>query len=574
MAPPLPKTAFPLSSLFARKSKAHQAAELIASSRFEEADRLLSAGIARKPDNFELRLQHAYSAHNSARYAEAVARWDDIRARWPDHAMAWSASASNRRELGRIDEAKDLIEQALARFPTDLIAVSEATRIFDRVGDPERSLALSDALMRLDPRQPLWRRNHLSRLIALARFEDAAALLDETSEADRTHAELAIGAVLIALRRADWAGAQRGLENYAPRGAEPTHHQAVRSAAFERALHQPEEARILWAHLIGIEPDDREALHHHAEALIRCGRYAEAGAAIERALESHLDDYHLLFDQALLARRTDRWDDAIDGFERLLRRQPSDEDARNFLAQARMDRAHALLEAGTVPSHAAERQDVGLVEDDDVRRLLLGFESLGQDCEFGLVQRRYGAEPLGLFRWNANDAGMLLKASDMTFEGMGDPANTLMGLWADYEYHLTDRRWGFAFHTWISRHEAERDALFAKMCRRIAFLRSKLLDDLASGDKIFVHKTHETEVELVRALLASLRQHGPVRLLWVRSLAALPNADQRGGTVDEIEPGLYAGYLSRFGNGPGVWQIPFEEWVRLCRAAVALRSGT
>ena len=35
--------------------------------------------------------------------------------------------------------------------------------------------------------------------------------------------------------------------------------------------------------------------------------------------------------------------------------------------------------------------------------MLLRFESIGSDCEFGAVQRRYGAEPLGLLRWNDVD---------------------------------------------------------------------------------------------------------------------------------------------------------------------------
>ena len=37
-----------------------------------------------------------------------------------------------------------------------------------------------------------------------------------------------------------------------------------------------------------------------------------------------------------------------------------------------------------------------VVNDGETRRLLLGFESLGDGCEFGEVQRRYGAAPRGL----------------------------------------------------------------------------------------------------------------------------------------------------------------------------------
>ena len=35
----------------------------------------------------------------------------------------------------------------------------------------------------------------------------------------------------------------------------------------------------------------------------------------------------------------------------------------------------------------------------DWKRIASKFQSMGQDCEFGLVQRPCGAEPLGLFRF-------------------------------------------------------------------------------------------------------------------------------------------------------------------------------
>ena len=564
-----------LSSSARKAQRLRRAERLIARSRYAEADRLLSSWIAREPNDVELRLRYAFSAHNAGRFVEALGRWAHIRMTWPDYAMGWSASASNLRELGRLDEAQSFIEQALVLFPTDLIALSEATRIFDRLGHIGRSLALGADLMRLDPGQLAWRKQQFERLMGLKRYDEAAALLGEASAADRDQSAFAFGRALIALRQEDVVGAEHALAIYAPAG-EAGHDRidAIRTVALERSLRFPEESRILWTHLARIVPGDASILHHRAEALIRCGRYDEAGEALTAAVALHADDFPLQFDHALLALKTERWEAAIERFGALLRRRPDHEDVRLYLARARMDRAQALLEAGgplqlqTPP--AAERQDVGLVEDDDIRRLVLGFESLGQDCEFGLVQRRYGAEPLGLFRWNFCDTDLLTQASEAAFEGMGDPQHTAMELWEDYEYYLADRRWGFAFHTWISRHEVDRDQLYKKMCRRIGFLRAKLLEDLAAGDKIVVHKTFAAGLGDVRGLLASLRAHGPVRLLWVRSIELTPDAGHRPGTVEEIEPGLYAGFVSTFGNAPGAWQIPFDQWVRIARAAAAL----
>ncbi len=44
---------------------------------------------------------------------------------------------------------------------------------------------------------------------------------------------------------------------------------------------------------------------------------------------------------------------------------------------------------------------VSAVEQITLQDLMLQFESLGQNCEFGLVQRRAGADPLGLLRFDS-----------------------------------------------------------------------------------------------------------------------------------------------------------------------------
>jgi hypothetical protein len=43
-------------------------------------------------------------------------------------------------------------------------------------------------------------------------------------------------------------------------------------------------------------------------------------------------------------------------------------------------------------------------------QLMLRFEALGQNCEFGVVQRHYGAEPLGLLRFSSTPLHLLVAA--------------------------------------------------------------------------------------------------------------------------------------------------------------------
>ena len=53
--------------------------------------------------------------------------------------------------------------------------------------------------------------------------------------------------------------------------------------------------------------------------------------------------------------------------------------------------------------------------------LLRGFESLGHNCEFGLMQRDLDAEPLGLLRFGGIEPAALLAGLDCAFAGIDDP---------------------------------------------------------------------------------------------------------------------------------------------------------
>ncbi|MBV9859459.1 MAG: hypothetical protein JO038_05065 [Alphaproteobacteria bacterium] len=68
--------------------------------------------------------------------------------------------------------------------------------------------------------------------------------------------------------------------------------------------------------------------------------------------------------------------------------------------------------------HAAGAARSGLSCADLVKK----FESLGNDCEFGFLQRRCGAEPLGLFRFSNPSHEVILRAIQADFEGFGDDA--------------------------------------------------------------------------------------------------------------------------------------------------------
>src|SRR3954454_11670711 len=55
------------------------------------------------------------------------------------------------------------------------------------------------------------------------------------------------------------------------------------------------------------------------------------------------------------------------------------------------------------------------------RELVLHFESVGDNCELGLVQRQVGAEPLGLLRFSGAPLRSLLRGLASRFHGIADP---------------------------------------------------------------------------------------------------------------------------------------------------------
>src|ERR1700758_3814147 len=80
------------------------------------------------------------------------------------------------------------------------------------------------------------------------------------------------------------------------------------------------------------------------------------------------------------------------------------------------------------------------------RDLVLQFESLGDNCELGLVQRRVGVEPLGLFRFASAPLRHLIRAMDARFAGIADPDHVRVET-QNGEYMIRLSKYDFIYHT-------------------------------------------------------------------------------------------------------------------------------
>lgn len=209
-----------------------------------------------------------------------------------------------------------------------------------------------------------------------------------------------------------------------------------------------------------------------------------------------------------------------------------------------------------------ERAAKSSAANDELATLMLRFESLGFNCEFGVVQSHFGAQPLGLLRFTATPWNFLRDALQRRFEGVGDPEYTTLIIQKG-EYMTGDSRFHMAMHTFIRATDDDREKRFNHFCRRLRFLKDKLIRDLTDAEKIFVYAGNERLTEDdARSLFSAIRSYGAGRLLLVQESDDL-NTD---GECRLLCPGLAIGFIEKL----DVYRPKFQTWLALCNAASEL----
>jgi hypothetical protein len=206
-----------------------------------------------------------------------------------------------------------------------------------------------------------------------------------------------------------------------------------------------------------------------------------------------------------------------------------------------------------------------------LHELMMQFESLGENCEFGLVQRRCGAEPLGLLRFASAPLPVLLAGLRERFEGLGEPSEIDIQVSENQqEYLVVDKRFGFLYHPWVLVGEADPEEIRQREVKRLPFLRRKLLEDLDEPHKMFVYRGMRQQPQvLVMRLVEALRTYGPADLLWM----TLHDKEHPPGIVEAVAPGLLKGYIDRFAPGENAHALSLDCWITLCRNALALQRS-
>jgi capsular polysaccharide biosynthesis protein len=202
--------------------------------------------------------------------------------------------------------------------------------------------------------------------------------------------------------------------------------------------------------------------------------------------------------------------------------------------------------------------------------LLLAFESLGDNCEFGLVQRRAGVEPLGLLRFAGMSLDRLVKALEAKFDGIGTADTVTVYLAGEpgrREFMVHETWLDTRYHTFVLEGEIDPEALRQREARRLAFLRRKMLEDLITGEKIWVWREFGMrDPARLQPLLNALRALGPNILFWVVSA----DEDHEPGIVECLEPDFIKGYVERLAPYENATDIRPLSWFEACENAYDL----
>src|ERR1700728_2334775 len=115
--------------------------------------------------------------------------------------------------------------------------------------------------------------------------------------------------------------------------------------------------------------------------------------------------------------------------------------------------------------------------DPTIRDLVLQFESIGDNCEFGLLQRQAGAEPLGLLRFAGVPLRNLLRGLDARFANIADLKHIRINP-EHGEYMVKLTKYDFTYHAHVLVDDMTAEALHRQQCRTVGFLAEKLVHDL------------------------------------------------------------------------------------------------
>jgi tetratricopeptide (TPR) repeat protein len=373
-------------------------------------------------------------------------------------------------------------------------------------------------------------------LQCLGRFDEADEILSDAVSRLQGAADVAVEYARVAHRRGDWT-----------------------------------EALRRWTLVMSRFPDDAAGVEGACVALERLKRFDEWDQLLGSAVARFANRATFAADYARAATRRSDWLEARRRWEAAQSRFPNDRAIREGFGATELRLRLDIIDSDGArePDDVVEKTPTGL--GCSPRELMMRFESLGSGCAFGLVQRHFGAEPLGLLRWGAIPPAALARALDQGFEGIGNPDNVrVFEFYNSKEYFFRDVFYSLEMHTFVSMNDVPIERMTKQMIRRVTYLADKLKMDLAlprDEAKIYVYKNHTGSMSMneVNLIFRSLRRYGKHTLLCIRSA----DDEHAEGVVEVVEDGLLIGRLDGLeaSNSNAANGVRYEAWFDVCARA-------
>lgn len=150
--------------------------------RLDEAESLLREAAGRFTDNASIVLERARAADARQDWQEAARRWRTATSHQPNEPRNYSNTAVALRRAGRLDEAENLLAEAAARFPGDILIAGELARLASAQQNWPEAARRWQVVIKC---QPTESRAYLAAATALrhaGRFDEAEDLLAQAAE--------------------------------------------------------------------------------------------------------------------------------------------------------------------------------------------------------------------------------------------------------------------------------------------------------------------------------------------------------------------------------------------------------
>jgi tetratricopeptide (TPR) repeat protein len=317
------------------------------------------------------------------------------------------------------------------------------------------------------------------------------------------------------------------------------------------------DARKHWAELRSNYPNHHEAFWVASNLALRQGDIQDAESICEEGYSRFPKNGHMLWQWALSATRRQNWPEAERRWIEARAAYPDMQEIQNGYGQFEFERR---IQSASIISR---RDDLDSQSSafHNASSLLLGFESLGSNCEFGMIQRASGVEPLGLLRWANIKPDRLITMLDTEFDGVGDAEFTTVETNSNGEYMMEDKRY-FQMHTFVHVGQMTKEGILNQAMIRSRFLARKLREDLNEANKILVYKSHWGGLtnEEIAGLFAAVLRYGPNRLLCVHKV----ELDKGVTRLRKLGDGLFLAAMPELTEYPQEAKTRFRLWEDIC----------